>query len=171
MGNEFAQFDEWKDLTELDWGLLDFDSHDKFQHYFTSLNQYYQETSCLWRIDNEIDGFEWIDPHNNEQSIIVFIRRGKRKGDYCIVVCNFSACVHHQFRIGVPSHGSYLEVFNSDAVAFGGSGQCNVEPISSKKQPYHNQRCSMEITVPPLGVSIFMKQTKNRRRENFHYGI
>lgn len=171
MGGEFAQFDEWKDLTQLDWNLLDFESHAKFHQYFIEINKFYNETSCLWRLDHEMEGFEWIDPHNTEQSIIIFIRKGKRKGDYCIVVCNFSADVYHQFRIGVPSLGKYIEVFNSDSEAFGGSGQCNVEAISVEKQPYHNQRYSMEITVPPLGAAIFMKQTKKRRREVSHHGI
>jgi 1,4-alpha-glucan branching enzyme len=91
------------------------------------------------------------------------MRKGKRKGDYCIVVCNFSAHAHAQYQIGVPSHGKYIEVFSSDSVAFGGSGQINEEPINVKKIPYHNQPYSMEITVPPLGISIFMKQTKKRR--------
>ena len=71
--------------------------------------------------------------------------------------------MHHNFRIGVPSLGNYIEVFNSDSADFGGSGQCNPDPISVEKEPYHNQKYSMEITVPPLAISIFMKQTKNRR--------
>ena len=101
-------------------------------------------------------------PNNRSQSILTFMRKGKRKGDYCIVVCNFSEQTHYQHKIGVPSLGKYMEVFNSDDLTFGGSGQINQEPLHVKKEPYHNQRYSMNITVPPLGVSIFMKQTKKR---------
>ena len=68
--------------------------------------------------------------------------------------------LYHNFHIGVPSLGKYVEVFNSDSIDFGGSGQCNSQPINVQKEPYHNQRYSMEITVPPLAISIFMKQTK-----------
>ncbi|MGV3464482.1 MAG: 1,4-alpha-glucan branching protein GlgB [Heyndrickxia sp.] len=170
MGSEFAQFDEWKDLTELDWNLFDYESHLQFYHYLVSLNYFYKNVSCLWRLDHEPEGFEWVDPNNKTQSIIVFIRKGKRKGDYCIVVCNFSDTPYTGFRIGVPSYGNYLEVFNSDDCTFGGSGHCNKELIQAERAPYHNQPCSMEITVPPLGMTIFMKETKKRRKDVMDYG-
>ena len=162
MGGEFGQFIEWKDNDQLDWFLLEYESHSKLAHYFKVLQEFYKNSSCLWRLDHEQEGFEWIDPNNNQQSIISFIRKGKRKGDYCIVVCNFSADVYHNFRIGVPSLGKYVEVFNSDSTDFGGSGVCNSQSINVQKQPYHTQKYSMEVTVPPLAISIFMKQTKNR---------
>ncbi|RYM05414.1 1,4-alpha-glucan branching protein GlgB [Sporolactobacillus sp. THM7-7] len=164
MGSEFAQFDEWKDTMQLDWPLIDvFETHRSFYRYSDALNHFYRNTSCLWRLDHEPEGFEWIDPNNRRQSILVFMRKGKRKGDYCLVVCNFTSRVYHGFRIGAPSAGKYLEMFNSDASVFGGSGQCNAEPVPSIPEPYHNQRFSMEITVPPLGIAVFMKQTKKRR--------
>ena len=164
MGSEFGQFDEWKYRDELDWMLLDFDSHANFFHYFKQLNKFYQETNSLWRLDHEQAGFEWIDADNANQSVITFMRKGKRKGDYCIVVCNFSADVYHDYRIGVPSYGTYFEAFTSDVASFGGSNQINSSPIQSFKLPHHNQPCSMEITVPPLGITIFKKKTKAKQK-------
>ncbi|MEH6949259.1 1,4-alpha-glucan branching protein GlgB [Bacillus sp. JJ634] len=163
MGGEFGQFIEWKDEEQLDWLLLDYESHTKLARFFRTLQHFYQQSSCLWRLDHDQEGFEWIDPNNHKQSIISFIRKGKRKGDYALIVCNFSADVHHNFRIGVPSLGKYIEVLNSDDVSFGGTGQCNGQPIAVQKKPYHNQRYSMEITVPPLAISVFMKQTQKRQ--------
>ncbi|HET7657234.1 MAG TPA: 1,4-alpha-glucan branching protein GlgB, partial [Bacillales bacterium] len=125
MGSEFGQFDEWKDETELDWFLLDYPAHYQYFTYFKALTSFYRRTRCLWRLDHEPEGFEWIDPHNQNQSVITFMRKGKRRGDYCMVVCNFSANVYRGYRIGVPSNGKYLEVFNSDAEWFGGSNQLN----------------------------------------------
>lgn len=165
MGSEFAQFDEWKDQTELDWFLLEYDSHQQFLYYFKTLNQFYKKWCCLWQLDHEPDGFEWIDPHDAGQSVMTFMRKGKQKGDCLIVVCNFSSVVFSHYKIGVPSYGQYQEVLNSDSEAFGGSGQCNPQAVQAKKVPYHNQRFSMEITVPPLGITIFRKTTKKRRRK------
>ena len=162
MGSEFGQFDEWKFKDELDWMLLDFDSHSNFFQYYKQLSRFYQETNSLWRLDHDEAGFEWIDADNSNQSVITFMRKGKRKGDYCLIVCNFSADVYHNYQIGVPSFGTYFEAFTSDTASFGGSNQVNRNPIQSIKLPYHNQPCSMKITVPPLGISIFMKQTKAR---------
>ncbi len=41
MGNEFAQFDEWNENKSLDWHLLNFESHEKFQTYIKDLNEIY----------------------------------------------------------------------------------------------------------------------------------
>lgn len=164
MGSEFAQFDEWKDETELDWNLFEFPAHRKFYDFLNALNAFYRDTRCLWRLDHEPEGFEWIDPHNQNQSVITFLRKGKRKGDSCIVVCNFSAEVYHNYRIGVPSPGKYVEMFNSDGECFGGSGQMNARPLTVERKPHHDRPYSLEINVPPLAVTIFMKQTKKRRR-------
>ncbi|WP_409306098.1 1,4-alpha-glucan branching protein GlgB [Peribacillus sp. SCS-155] len=163
MGSELGQFAEWKDKEELDWMLLDYPSHQKVNVYLAELNHFYKSMPCLWRLDHDPEGFEWIDPNSKKERVISFIRKGRRKGDYCIVVCNFSADVYRDFRIGVPSTGRYVEVFNSDDIAYGGSGVRNENPLLVEKKPYHNQQYSMEITIPPLGVAIFMKQTKKRQ--------
>ncbi len=163
MGSEFGQFDEWKDETELDWNLFDFETHRQFFYFTKTFNQFYKRTRNLWRLDHEPGGFEWIDPNNAGQSIISFIRKGKRKGDYCIIICNFSEDAFQHFRIGVPSSGYYTEIFNSDDISFGGAGIVNKEPCKVEKIPYHNQPYSMEIKVPRLSAIIFKKTTKRHR--------
>lgn len=169
MGGEFGQFDEWKELKELDWLLLEFESHAILHKYIKTIQHFYRHTSSLWRLDHDQAGFEWIDADNHEQSVITFMRHGKRKGDYCIVVCNFSTNVYNNYRIGVPSLGHYIEIINSDEEDFGGSGQINEQPIEVEKKPWHNQPYSMNITVPPLGMTLFMKRTKKRQGRVRHY--
>ncbi len=160
MGGEFGQFDEWKDLTELDWMLFDYDMHKKMFNYVKELNHFYKETRSLWRLDHEPEGFEWINADDQSQSVLTFMRKGKRKGDYCIIVCNFSPDVYYDYRIGVPSQGFYKEVFNSDAERFGGSGQLNEYKIKVEQEPYNNQPYSASIKVPPLAVTILRKVTR-----------
>ncbi|GAY75963.1 1,4-alpha-glucan (glycogen) branching enzyme, GH-13-type [Sporolactobacillus inulinus] len=75
----------------------------------------------------------------------------------------FTPAVYHQFKLGVPAVGSYIEVFNSDAAAFGGSGQCNHQPIIVEEAPFHNQPYHIKLTIPPLGIIILMKETKKRK--------
>jgi len=171
MGSEFGQFDEWKYQQEMDWMLLDFDAHSSFFNYYKELNKFYQKTTSLWRLDHEQAGFQWIDADNTEQSVITFMRKGKRKGDYCIIVCNFSTEVYHNYQIGVPTKGNYYEAFSSDAASFGGSGQLNSTIRSTNPFPRNNQPYSLEITVPPLGMAIFMKETKTRKRGDHLNGI
>ncbi|MFT8871143.1 MAG: 1,4-alpha-glucan branching protein GlgB [Sporolactobacillus sp.] len=166
MGSEFAQFDEWKDTQQLDWQLLDeYDTHRSFLRYTTAVNHFYLEHSCLWRLDRESEGFEWIDADNAGQCLISFIRNGKRRGDFCVVVCNFTAAVHHEFKVGVPLGGSYLEMLNSDDETFGGSGQCNRQPLEAEEAVWNGRPFTLKLTIPPLGMIVLMRQTKKRLQE------
>ncbi|MEJ6952348.1 1,4-alpha-glucan branching protein GlgB [Natronospora cellulosivora (SeqCode)] len=155
MGSEFAQFDEWKDLDDLDWGLLNFDMHAK-AHYFTkNINRFYLQEKALWEYDHQGKGFSWIDPNNNQQSIISFIRKGKEDDDYVIVICNFTPCYYGVYRIGVPEKKSYIEVFNSDKHEYGGSDKINTGTFKAMDIPWNNCKYSIEIAIPPLAACIF----------------
>lgn len=158
MGGEFGQYDEWKDLEDLDWELLDFDMHNKMHQYVKSLNHFYLKERSLWELDHDEDGFEWIDPHNRAQSIITFMRKSKRSNDYTIIVCNFTPNYFPHYWIGVPEKGKYVEIFNSDRVQFGGSGKENKEPLKSVKESYHNQPYKINIQIPPLSLVILKKE-------------
>jgi 1,4-alpha-glucan branching enzyme len=162
MGGEYGQFNEWKDESELDWMLLDYDMHRSMKHYVKALNSFYKNTRSLWRVDHHGEGFQWIDANDHAQSVITFIRKGKRRGDYCIIVCNFSSAAYFDYRIGIPSLGIYEEIFNSDAVEYGGSGQLNDHEMKAEKIGYHNQPYSATITVPPLGVTILKKKSERK---------
>ncbi|HET6871881.1 MAG TPA: 1,4-alpha-glucan branching protein GlgB, partial [Sporolactobacillaceae bacterium] len=163
MGSEFGQFDEWKDQSELDWMLLEnYEAHKAFQTYVKHLNHFYRNASYLWRLDHEPDGFHWIDPNGSKESVIAFIRKGKRKGDYAVVVFNFSKEGYETFRLGVPAFGTYQEVFNSNDLIYGGTGGQKGSSLPAERRPYHNQPFSMEIELPPLSMVIFKKETKKR---------
>lgn len=154
MGSEFGQFDEWKDLEDLDWELLNYGMHQQMHEYTRTLFNFYQETSPLWELDHSDQGFKWIDPNNNHQSILSFIRIDDQ-GRYVIFVCNFSPSTYDEFLIGVPDSGEYVEAFTSDAEVFGGSGQINPVPIKAAKRTWHNQPYCLSVKVPPYAVSIF----------------
>jgi len=157
MGGEFAQFLEWRYYSELDWVLLDFEMHRKFQEFVKRLNHFYLEEKSLWEQDYGWSGFQWVDPNNYEQSIIVFMRKAKNEEDFMIVVINFTPVVYENYRIGVPELGVFQEIFNSDLEMYGGSGQKNNSELQAESLSWHNQPYSIEIKVPPLGA-IFLKK-------------
>jgi 1,4-alpha-glucan branching enzyme len=164
MGGEFGQFDEWKDLEDLDWQLHDFEMHRILNDYFKELMQLYNRSRALWEIDHTYEGFEWIDADNKDQSIFSFIRKGKKE-DILIIVCNFTEIVYENYKVGVPSYSFYTEVFNSDDIRYGGSGQVNNKKIKTIEKPFHNQPCHLEITIPPFGISI-LRPVKSRKGTN-----
>ncbi len=63
------------------------------------------------------------------------------------------------YKIGVPTPGTYQEVFNSDAVQFGGSGQVNDANHFSIPQKWHTLSQHIKIKVPPL-ASQFLNAKK-----------
>lgn len=157
MGGELGQYTEWKDREQLDFLLLDYPLHRSMVEYVKTLNHFYKSEPGLYQLDHNVKGFEWIDPHNIDQSIVAFIRRGKEKKDERIIVCNFTPNVTYDYKVGVPEPGQYVEIFNSDAEIFGGSGQINDEKHFSFSERWHNSEQHIKIMVPPLAISIFKK--------------
>ena len=157
MGGEFAQFIEWNENNSLDWQLIDqYEMHKKMSNYSKALNKFYNDNKSLWQIDFDWKGFQWIDPNDNDNSVVAFIRKAENPNDYIIAVCNFTPNARDNYRIGVPDKGAYLEVFNSDDEEFGGSGIKNVNDIITEDTPWHNQQQSIQIKIPPL-ATIYLK--------------
>ncbi|MGL5354397.1 MAG: alpha amylase C-terminal domain-containing protein, partial [Clostridium sp.] len=61
---------------------------------------------------------------------------------------------YYDFRIGVPYLADYIEIFNSDDSKYGGSGQIVEGILVAEKQGYHNQKYSVKVKVPPMGVLV-----------------
>ena len=153
MGNEFAQFIEWREYEELEWFLLQNATHAGVQAFIRELNHVYRAEKALWEIDNSWDGFDWIDADNNEQGILSFVRKAK-DGSAILCVLNFRPESHEGFRLGVPFAGAWQEILSSDDARFGGSGKTNPRRLHTKKVPSHGRDVSLVLTVPPLGGTL-----------------
>ena len=157
MGGEFGQFIEWNENDSLDWHLVEqYEKHTQMQNYSRALNKFYLANKSLWQVDFDWNGFQWIDCNDNENSVVSFIRKAQDSSDYIIAVCNFTPNVRKGYRIGVPDSGAYVEVFNSDAEEFGGSGVTNATKLVTEDFPWHNRSHSITLTIPPL-ATIFLK--------------
>ena len=148
MGQEFGQFIEWDEKKQLDWMLLGYDKHHELQTYVKDLNHFYRETASLWQVDYSWEGFQWIVPDDNKQSVIAFLRRDA-KGKMLLVVCNFNPVLRESYSMGVPNPGTYKELINSDDVKYGGAGVKNGS-VKSVKGPMHGFDQSISVTLPPL---------------------
>jgi 1,4-alpha-glucan branching enzyme len=162
MGDEFGQWNEWNYETELDWVLLEYDSHRQFRDYVKALNQLYLSQPALYEIDFNSDGFRWIDFRDVDNSIISFIRRAKDLDDCLTVVANFTPVPREGYRVGVPGPGFYHELLNSDSGLFGGSNMGNAGGVPAEVVPWQGQPYSILITVPPLGVMFFKSDEADR---------
>ena len=124
-------------------------------------NHFYKENPSLWELDQSWSGFAWIDANDSEQSVLSFLRRAKDREDVLVVVVNFTPVVREKYRIGLPEGGEYLEVFNSDDPSWGGSGQGNQGSIKVDELPWHGQKYSVELNLPPL-ATIFLRRVREQ---------
>lgn len=160
MGGEFGQWREWSEARSLDWHLLDEDAkHGQVQGCLRRLNQLYLSESALHEEEYSWEGFQWIDLHDYERSILSYQRRSPTNGETILVILNFTPIVRDGYRLGVPDAGTYQEIFNSDAAEFGGSNVINDQRPSSET-PWHGQANSIELTLPPL-AAVFLKRVPN----------
>ena len=156
MGGEYGQFIEWNFDDSLDWHLVEqYPMHTKMLAYSKALNKFYVESKALWQVDFDWNGFQWIDCNDNENSVVALVRRAEERSDFLVCVHNFTPEVRHSYRIGVPTKGTYVEVFNSDLEEFGGSGVVNAGDIASEDYPFHGRDQSIVITVPPLATVFY----------------
>ncbi|QNM06418.1 1,4-alpha-glucan branching protein GlgB [Qiania dongpingensis] len=155
MGQEFGQMDEWNESEGLQWYLLNYEIHKKLQAYVKDLNKLYLEHPAVYALDDDPDGFEWIDCTNSKENMAVFLRKGRKAEDTLLVVCNFAPVVHEAYQVGVPFPGKYKEILNSDALKYGGTGVVNPRVKQSKNVEHDERENSITIKAAPLGIQIF----------------
>jgi 1,4-alpha-glucan branching enzyme len=157
MGQDIAQREEWNYNTGVRWELLQFDYHRKLQDLVRELNRLYRSHPAMYQVDFHYTGFEWVDFHDADQSVISFIRRAEDSKNFLLFCCNFTPMPHQGYEFGVPEAAFYEEILNTDSEIFGGSNMGNGGVVASNPVPRHNRAQSIAITLPPLAVVVFRK--------------
>lgn len=155
MGGEFGQWDEWSHERSIDWHLLSFKPHRCLRRFVMDLNYLYRSEPALYEVDFDYQGFEWIDFHDAESSVISFIRKAKDPKNFLVIVCNFTPVARIGYRIGVPEDCVYKEILNSDSVFYWGSNMGNAGGVKADKIPCHGRSYSINLILPPLSALIF----------------
>lgn len=163
MGQEFGQFIEWQEKKQLDWFLLDYDSHRTLHAFTGALNRLYKNSAPLWEIDYSWEGFEWLVSDDCDNSVAAFMRTDK-KGNSIAAVCNFTPVTRKNYRIGIDRAGTLTVILNSDDTAFGGKGEFAKKRILTKRIPMHGKENSFELTLPGLSC-IYLKYTPAKRKD------
>ncbi|MGB3528539.1 MAG: 1,4-alpha-glucan branching protein GlgB [Saprospiraceae bacterium] len=168
MGGEIAQFHEWKFDSSLDWNLLSEFSHLGVQNVVKALNHLYQSEKALHEHQYQSEGFEWLDCNDVDSSVISYIRKSSDPQDFLMIICNFTPVPRHGYQLGCPPCDSYTEIFNSDDSKYWGSGIVNIKPITVAEVPKHFRTHSLEVELPPLGVSVLKPNfpVKPKKKKN-----
>ena len=164
MGNEFAQFDEWKYASGLDWQLLGYERHQQMQDFVRTLNHFYLDHPAFWQNDTDWTGFQWLQADDRDNSVVAF-RRVDRQGRDIVVVCNFCPVLREGYQMGVPKPYWYEPVLTSSDPKFGGDG---VMPTVAKgvKGDWGQFHYTAEFTIPPLSVTYYLpRRTRKALKE------
>jgi len=144
MGCDFAQSEEWNESKSLDWHLTEYDEHKGVQQSVASMNALYRSTPALWQKDTSPEGFTWIKNNDGPGNTLAFTRWSDN-GTPLVCITNFSPVPHDQYALSLPLAGTWYEAFNSDDLAYGGSGVRNSDISSLPGE-------ETILRLPPLGT-------------------
>ena len=155
MGQDFGQLREWSEKRELDWDLLADERHKHLQDFVKELFAIYRKYPAMYELDDQPEGFEWINPNDGDRSIFSFVRHGKSGRNNLLFVCNFTPVARPDYRVGVPKKKKYTLILNSEDEKFGGSGEERPTVYQSEKSECDGRPFSFAYELPAYGVAIF----------------
>lgn len=162
MGDEFGQTSEWNFTQSLDWHLLEYPVHKGLQTLVKDLNHLYRNETALYENQFNPDGFEWIEADDIENSVYIYLRKGKKKDDAFMVILNLTPRVI-DYKIGVNAGTHWEVVLNSDDERYAGSG-VNADIFSEQFEEYKNHPKSISINLPPLAGMILKRKDRNYKQ-------
>lgn len=146
MGQDFGQWAEWSEAKSLDWHLTNETMHRDLQKYVKSLLSIYNRYKACYELDQDPEGFEWMDPDDNTRSIYSFVRKTMDGRDSILYVCNFTPVARPDFRVGVPCPGRYTLLLNEKC-------EEGTEYIA-EKIPTDRMEYSIPLPLAPYGTAI-----------------
>ncbi|NDD16514.1 MAG: 1,4-alpha-glucan branching protein GlgB [Chitinophagia bacterium] len=154
MGNEFAATKEWNYTTELQWDLLNIESHAGMRRTVQALNEIYKNNPALYELQFNPKGFEWVELNKREEVVIAFKRKGLKTENDILVVMNMTPVPRHQFPIYVEGEKKWREIFNSDAKKYGGTGDLTNTSILAYPQDEMGNWNQLLLNLPALSAIV-----------------
>lgn len=166
MGDEFGQTGEWNFTRSLDWNLLQYPVHKGLRALVKDLNHLYRSETAFYENQFDSSGFEWVEADDQENSVYIYLRKGKKKDDVFMVILNLTPRVL-DYKIGVQAGSRWEVVFNSDDEKYAGSG---VKPdiFDEQEEAYKGHPKSISIKLSPLSGMILKKKDKKYRQSRIN---
>ncbi|MFI8716733.1 1,4-alpha-glucan branching protein GlgB [Stenotrophomonas sp. NPDC077464] len=153
MGGEFAQPAEWNHDASLDWDTAAQPAHAGVARLVGDLNRLLQQEPSLRLANDNEAGFEWSVSDDHRNSVLAFVRHAPDgAGRSTLVVCNFTPVARHDYLLGVPSAGDWVEILNTDSAHYGGGNLGNAGRVATRARAMHGHAQCLPLTLPPLSV-------------------
>ena len=156
MGQDFGQEREWSEARELDWFLLGEELNRGMHDYVKELLRLYRKYPAMYSIDNDWDGFEWLNADDAERSIYSFFRKDETGKNNILFVLNMTPMMREGFKVGVPKKKKYKLLLNSDEKRFGGFGNEIPAEITAVREKCDFKDYAITFDLPPLTAAIFI---------------
>ena len=153
MGQDFGQFHEWDEKVSLDWYLTKEPFHADLQNYVKGLLTLYHKYPALYRLDEEYDGFQWINANDGDRSIFSFIRRDETQKKNLLFICNFTPVDRDDYRVGVPKRGTYTLLLDQEHGYYKRGDK--ISHYRSIKSECDGQPYSFAYPLPAYGTAVF----------------
>jgi 1,4-alpha-glucan branching enzyme len=154
MGDEFGATSEWNYKSELQWELLQFDSHRGLKDCVRDLNFLLRNEPAMYENQFNINGFEWVDLNHRAESVVVYRRKGKKPENDLLVILNLTPVVRHHWKIYTYGKPSWREIFNSDAKKYWGTGDVYNPDILTNPVDKNEDLYEINLHLPPLGAIV-----------------
>ena len=154
MGNEFGATNEWNYKSELQWDLLQYDSHRLLKNCVRDLNILLRSQPALYINQFSIDGFEWVDLNRRAESVIVYKRKGKKLEDDLLVILNCTPVVRNDWKVYSIGKDSWKEIFNSDSKKYWGTGDVYNPDITTRLVDKNQNMYEINVHLPPLAAVV-----------------
>ncbi len=127
----------------------------EMETFIHDLNELYRTQPALSLMDNDYEGFEWIQLMKYEENVLTFLRKTEKPEESLLVVINFAAIPYMDYQVGVPFYGKYKEIFNTDRTEYGGSGIVNPRAKTCRQEECDERENSVKFRIPALGAAVF----------------
>ncbi len=156
MGQDFGQEREWSEERELDWYLLGEDLNKGLKEFVKELLILYRKYPSMYEIDNDWDGFEWLNADDADHSTYSFFRKSASKRNNILFVLNMTPMTWEQYQVSVPKKGKYKLLLNSSESRFGGNGAVIPEELVSEAVACHSRKYSITFDLPAYCAAVFV---------------
>ena len=122
------------------------------EKFMAELNKFYVKNAAMYELDNDPEGFMWLENSNPDETVIA-MQRMDSKGNKLVVAVNFTPVKREGYRLHVDVRGKYKEVLNSEWKKFGGDEKVNGQIIRSDNDGDDMEY--IDVTLPGLSVVIY----------------
>jgi 1,4-alpha-glucan branching enzyme len=160
MGGEFGQWHEWRDYEDLAWTALEHPAHRQLQDWNRALNRLYREYPELHASEHSWEGFRWVEPDNRDESVFAFARQRlpNEGGTQLVIAFNCTPVPRDGYVFGVPQHGRYRKILDSDDPAFGGSGYSHQQEVDAEHDGWRDFPARIRVNIPPLSMVVWARE-------------